>query len=189
MFSFIFMKILESQPKRYDQGISWLTLGVAGRNQRRIAEWIAKPGRRVLDIGTGTGSLALLEAAWGAEVVGMDLSAAMLKVAETKRAAHPDRARVKFIEAGVAELDSALAAESLQAVSASLLFSELSEDAQRYTLRQVFELLEPGGLLAIGDETQPASLWKRYLYQLVRLPLALLTFAITQTSTRPALSS
>jgi hypothetical protein len=49
----------------------------------------------------------------------------------------------------------------------------------------VFELLKPGGVLAVADETRPKSPGKRLLYKLARLPLALFTFVFTQTSTRP----
>lgn len=185
MFSFIYMKILESQPRRYDRGISWMTFGTADRSRERIADWVAKAGRRILDMGTGTGTLALMEAVRGAEVIGVDPSAAMLEVAEKKRGEYPGGERARFLEAGVAELDSALAGEHFDAVSASLLFSELSEDEQCYALRQAFNFLWPGGLLAIMDEMRPVDPWKRLLYQLCRLPLALLTFALTQTSTRP----
>ena len=57
MFSYIFMKILESRPSRYDKGINILTGGHAKRVKREIVdEWI-KPGLEVLDIGCGTGEM------------------------------------------------------------------------------------------------------------------------------------
>lgn len=187
MFSFIYMKILESQPRRYDVGISWLSLGAVDRCRHKIIERAVQPGDHVLDIGTGTGSLALLAAERGAEVVGIDTSAAMLAVAEQKRTNHPDGERVRFIEAGAAEMETSLLGETFDVVTASLVFSELSEDEQRYVLRQAHGLLKPGGCLVIADETRPMGLFKRVLYYLVRLPLAVLTFALTQTSTRPVL--
>jgi demethylmenaquinone methyltransferase/2-methoxy-6-polyprenyl-1,4-benzoquinol methylase len=185
MFSFIYMKILESQPQRYDRGISWLSFGIADASRQEIAERIAKVDVRILDLGTGTGTLALAEAARGAQVVGVDPSSAMLEVAEKKRANHPQGANVKFLNIGVAQVDSAVGGGAFDAVSASLILSELSEDEQEYTLLKVFELLKPGGVLAVADETRPAGPWKRLLYELVRLPLALLTFIFTQTSTYP----
>jgi len=187
VFSFIYMKVLESQPRRYDTGIAWLSLGAAERSRCAIVERVVRPGDRVLDVGTGTGSLALLAAGRGAEVAGIDASRAMLAVAEDKRARHPSGGRVRFIEAGVAEMDTALAGETFDVVTASLVFSELSEDEQHYALRQAHERLKPGGRLAIADETRPRGILKRVVYALVRLPLALVTFAITQTGTRPVL--
>lgn len=185
MLSFIYMKILESRPSRYDAGIRWLSLGAADRTRREIAGRAIRPGDRVLDIGTGTGALALLATEKGAEVVGMDVSASMLSVAEAKRKQHNAGDRVTLIEAGVAEMDAALAGMTFDVATACLVFSELSQDEQRYALRQVRERLRPGGLLVVADETRPPGLLKRVLYGLIRLPLAILTLLLTQTGTRP----
>ena len=187
MFSFIYMRILESQPRRYDTGISCLSLGTADKVRREMVERAVQPGDRVLDIGTGTGSLALLAAGRGAQVVGIDASRAMLAVAEDKRRNDPSGERVRFIEAGVAEMDTSLSGEAFDVATASLVFSELSEDEQHYALRQAHELLKPGGRLVIADETRPTGMLKTVLYYLFRLPLAVLTFVFTQTSTRPVL--
>lgn len=185
MFSFVYMKILESQPRRYDRGIAWLSFGAAERGRREMVESAVREGDRVLDIGTGTGALALLAAGRGAQVVGIDTSAAMLAVAEERRSTAPGGDRVRFVEAGVAEMDTALAGELFDVVTASLVFSELSQDEQRYALRQAHVLLKPRGRLVIGDETKPAGIVARMVYSLFRFPLAAVTFALTQTSTRP----
>ena len=70
MFSYIYMKILESSPARYDAGISWLSFGAADKIRAEIVERAVKPGDHVLDIGTGTGTMALLSAERGAKVIG-----------------------------------------------------------------------------------------------------------------------
>ncbi|MHA1565894.1 MAG: corrinoid protein-associated methyltransferase CpaM [Alphaproteobacteria bacterium] len=182
------MKILESRPRRYDAGIDWLSFGTAKRLRREIAARAVRPGLRALDLGTGTGELALRCAEQGAEVIGIDVSGAMLAVAEAKRKQHPQGGQIRFIEASVAEMDMALADESFDVVTASLVFSELSEDEQKYALRQIRRLLVADGLLVIADETRPQGLWRLILYHLVRLPLAVITFLFTQTTTRPVLA-
>jgi demethylmenaquinone methyltransferase/2-methoxy-6-polyprenyl-1,4-benzoquinol methylase len=184
MLSYVYMKILETRPRRYDRGIAWLSLGQADRIRREIAERWVEPGDRVLDIGTGTGTLALMAAARGADVVGIDVSAPMLAEAQRKRERSPVGKRVRFVEAGVAELDTALGGETFDLVTASLVFSELSPDEQRYALRQAAGLLREGGRLVIVDETKPEGAGRRAIYRLVRAPLALVTFSLTQTSTR-----
>jgi len=79
-----FMKILESAPERYDAGINILTLGRLGcLKQDIVNEFIAKDDK-VLELGCGTGSLAILCARKGAEVTGIDLSPKMLAIAHRK---------------------------------------------------------------------------------------------------------
>jgi ubiquinone/menaquinone biosynthesis C-methylase UbiE len=60
-------------------------------------------GRRVLDVGTGTGRAAILLAKAGAEVTGVDASREMLAVAE--RRAGEERARVTFVHGDAHGLD------------------------------------------------------------------------------------
>ena len=59
MSSFVWMKLLESAPERYDRGIRMLTRGRIGEVYERIAQLVAAPGKRVLDIGCDTGGVAL----------------------------------------------------------------------------------------------------------------------------------
>jgi demethylmenaquinone methyltransferase/2-methoxy-6-polyprenyl-1,4-benzoquinol methylase len=184
VLSYVYMKILESRPRRYDTGIAWLSLGQADRVKREIVERWVTDDTRLLDVGAGTGTLALLAAARGAAVTGIDVSAPMLAEAERKRGASPAGSRVTLIEAGVAEMDTALEGMSFDLVTASLVFSELSHDEQRYALARVKSLLAPGGRLVVVDETEPHGAARRAIYHLVRLPLALVTFSLTQTSTR-----
>jgi len=84
MLSYIYMKILESSPGRYDRGISWLSLGQINRVKPKIADEGGKLGSRVLEIGVGTASLAILMAEKGAAVTGFDVSPGMLEVARRK---------------------------------------------------------------------------------------------------------
>jgi ubiquinone/menaquinone biosynthesis C-methylase UbiE len=89
------------------------------------------------------------------------------------------------VEMGVAELDGE-EAQRYDAVMSGLCFSELSEDEVRYTLKEVARILRPGGLLLIADEIKPQGLLKRLIHSLIRVPLAALTYVITQQATHPA---
>ena len=71
------------------------------------------------------------------------------------------------------------------AVMSGLCFSELSDDEIAYTLAQIRRVLRPGGLLLLADEVKPRSLPTRVLHGLVRAPLAVLTYLITQQTTHP----
>ena len=84
MSSYVFMKILESVPQRYDLGIKLLSLGKIQKVKEQIAGQFASAQKSILEIGCGTGTLALLCAQRGAKVIGFDTSAAMLAVAQEK---------------------------------------------------------------------------------------------------------
>jgi len=184
MFSYVYMKILESQPKRYDRGISWLSFGQAERVKRRIVEAYVRPGSRILDVGCGTGTLALLAAKRGAHVTGFDVSGGMLAVARGKVEAAGLSENVELHQMGVGGMDI-LPTDSFDLVTSTLVFSELSPDERRYTAGQAHRVLTPGGFMVIADEVRPAGICRRVLHVAVRLPLAAVTFAVTQTTTTP----
>lgn len=184
MSSYVYMKVLESQPERYDRGITLLSLGAADRGRRWLADKCLGPGLRVLEIGCGTGALTLLAAQKGARVVAFDVSGPMLRMARRKVADAGLSDRVRLEEWGVSKMD-ALDDESFDVVLSTLVFSELSADERAWALRHSFRVLRPGGRLGIVDEVTPEGLGERVVHGAVRLPLLLLTFALTQTTTRP----
>lgn len=183
MSSFVWMRFLESAPMRYDRGIRMLTGGRIEEVYRRIAALAATPGRRILDIGCGTGNLSLACAARGAVVVGIDIDGGMLEVARNKPA--PPSGRVEFVELAAAEIEDHFPAESFDAVVSSLAMSEMSREEQDYALRTAYSRLVPGGVIVIADETEPQDPLLRLAYRLRRLPLGALTYLLTQTTTRP----
>lgn len=177
------MKILESQPRRYDRGISWLSFGQLGKIQRRLVEENGLRGFQVLEIGVGTGTMALLAADVGAHITGFDVSGAMLDIAREKiRNAGRENA-VELLELGVSGMDR-FADESFDLVMSTLVFSELSHDERKYALHHAFRVLKPGGHLAVADEVRPGSVAKRFLHAAVRIPLLAITFMLTQTTTK-----
>lgn len=179
--TYVLMRILESAPSRYDRGLRILTWGRLDEVYDRLVTHV-KPGRRVLDLGCGTGALALRAAARGALVKGIDVNSQMLEMAEQRAQKAGLGDLVRFAEMGIAELDGE-ESEAYDAVTSGLCFSELTADEQSYALRQVMRLLRPGGLLLLTDEVVPRTRWKRLLNATVRLPLALLAYLWTQTTT------
>ena len=183
MSSFVWMKVLESAPERYDRGIRMLSGGYIEDVYERIAERVAAPGKRILDIGCGTGGVSLACAARGATVTGIDIDSGMLDVARHKTM--PEKGSVEFVELGAAEIEDRFPEASLDAVVSSLAMSELSREEQDYTLEIAFSRLVPGGLVVIADETTPESGLSRLVYRLKRLPVVAATYVLTQTTTRP----
>ena len=177
------MKVLESAPQRYDRGIRMLSGGRIEDVYERIAELVAAPGKRILDIGCGTGGVSLACAARGAVVTGIDLNAGMLEVARHRPV--PSSGAVEFLELGAAEIEDRFVEESFDAVVSCLAMSEMPPDEQDYALRAAYARLVPGGALVIADETLPANGFSRLVYWLRRLPVVAATYLLTQTTTRP----
>jgi ubiquinone/menaquinone biosynthesis C-methylase UbiE len=177
------MKVLESAPRRYDLGIRLLSLGRIDRVHREMAEWGARDNARVLDIGCGTGLLTLACARRGAEVTGIDISPLMLDIARQKAKEAGLEGQITLMEMSAIELDEKFEAGSFDTIMSSLVFSELSEDEQRFVLRQCLRLLVDSGRLVVADEVVPP--WpRRALHLLMRLPLMVVTYVLTQTTTR-----
>jgi ubiquinone/menaquinone biosynthesis C-methylase UbiE len=105
------------------------------------SEWIAA-GQRVLDLGTGTGSLALGFAARGLEVTGLDISSELLQVA--RQAAVDRELSARFIEARAEATGQVDASYDL--VSAGQCWWWFDSDA---AIREAGRILVPGGRLLI----------------------------------------
>ena len=179
----VFMRWLETKPSAYERGISLLTLGRIDRARQRIARDHVQEGTRVLEIGCGAGTLAVMLAKRGAVVTGIDASSAMLA-----------QARFKVADAGLGDrvtleqMDAALIGEryppaTFDLIVAVLVFSELTPEAQRYVLRDCGRLLASGGRLVLVDETIPTRRLAHIAYSLVRWPLVLLTWLLTRATT------
>ncbi len=183
MSTFVLMRLLESAPRRYDLGIRLLSLGRIGRVHARMVEQVGV-GDRVLDIGCGAGSLALRCAGRAAQVTGIDISPQMLDMARGKVEAAGLQDQVELREMSAIDLDEAFPDGSFDVVVSSLVFSELSEDEQGFVLRECRRLLRDGGRLVIADEVVPRRWPLRLLNRVLRLPLVVLTYILTQTTTR-----
>ncbi len=185
MASYVFMKVLESSARRYDVGINMLSLGQSEEVKREIAKNYITVGDKVLEIGCGTGTLAVLCAEKSALVTGFDVSLGMLDIARKKIEESNLTDRIELKHMGAVEMDKAFDDETFHKIVSTLFLSELYSDEQKYVLREAYRVLKPGGLIIIADEIKPQSLAKRILQLLIRIPLVAITYILTQTSTRP----
>lgn len=125
-----------------DEGVAWSRMATAIFGDPRRTE---VPIKRVLDVGTGTGLMALLAAELGHDVTGLDVSEAMLDQARRKaRELHLD---VRW-DVGDAE-DPPYAPGTFDILVSRHLVWTLLHPGE--TLEAWSTLVRPGGLVAILD--------------------------------------
>jgi ubiquinone/menaquinone biosynthesis C-methylase UbiE/NAD-dependent dihydropyrimidine dehydrogenase PreA subunit len=185
MFSYIFMKILESRPHRYDWGIDFLTKGQAGKIKEHIVTNFVLSGMAILDVGCGTGDLAVRAARTGAFVTGVDISEGMLAVAQERVKKNGLGNQVVLHHAGVVEIDSLFDEKSFDLITSTLVMSELYTEEREWALKELLRILKPDGKLVVVSEVRPKHFLKRAIYNALRFPLALITYLISQTGTKP----
>lgn len=178
--SFVYMKILESRPHRYDVGMGLSTLGGLSRTKRYIASHISS-GDKVLDLGCGTGTLVEMCVERGGIVSGLDANKGMLAIAK-------ERAPLaNLIKGNIIDIDEIYESESFDVIVSTLVFSELNKEEREHVLTQANRLLKKNGRLYIADEVVPNNTIVRLLHRLLRAPLALLTWVMTQNTTKAIL--
>ena len=138
--------------KRYNVMTDVWTLGLHRLWKRQAMKLLAlQPGERVLDVATGTGDLAFVEAAAvgpDGQVVGVDSCAAMLEVAGRRR-----RGAVDFQECDA--MDLRFADASFDVVTIGFGLRNVADRGQ--ALREFRRVLRPGGRLMVLDFSTPKS--------------------------------
>lgn len=134
---------------------------------RLLSQAATQPGMRVLDLGCGTGTLAvqLKQRTPAAVIVGLDGDPDVLAIA-----------RRKAIRRGLAvEFQHGLSYElpfsegTFDRVLSSLFFHHLLPAQKRRTLAEVFRVLCPGGELHVADWGRPSGWMMRVLSYSIQL--------------------
>ncbi|GAA5154564.1 class I SAM-dependent methyltransferase [Nocardioides marinquilinus] len=112
--------------------------------------------RRVLDVGCGTGVLALRLAAAGLDVVGADPAAASLDVARAK----PGAEGVEWLCVGAADVPALGADLAVMTGNVAQVF--VTDEEWRAALRAVRDALRPGGHLVFETRRPEARDWERW---------------------------
>lgn len=107
------------------------------------------PDARVLDVATGTGGQALAFARAAREVVGVDLSDAMLRVARRKCCAP----NVTFLRADAAELPFEDASFDVACISFAL--HEMPASVRDRVMREMARVTRAGGAVVVADHAPP----------------------------------
>lgn len=126
-----------------------------------------RPGETVLDVGCGTGTLAITALAHepGASVSGLDADDRILTIA--RRKAEQSGVNIRFT-LGLADRMPFADAE-FDVVLSSLFFHHLETATKQATLREVVRVLKPGGRLHVADWGAPQNVLMRLAFQSVRL--------------------
>jgi demethylmenaquinone methyltransferase/2-methoxy-6-polyprenyl-1,4-benzoquinol methylase len=159
-------------PRRYDRLAEILSMGQNGRWRTALIDRIApsRPGR-VLDVASGTAGVAIeLADRTPAEIVGVDLTRAMLAQGESNVAARGLGGRIRLVVGQAERLPFADGAFD------GLMFTYLLRyvDDPEATLRELARVLKPGGVMASLDFFLPPNPFWRYmwwLYTRLLLPL------------------
>ena len=109
--------------------------------------------RSVLDVGCGTGTLCLLLAAAGLDVVGVDPAEASLDVARSKRGA----AKVQWISGDAKQLPPMQVDLAFMTANVAQVF--LSDDEWNETLKSIHAVLKPGGRFIFETRNPACQAW------------------------------
>jgi demethylmenaquinone methyltransferase / 2-methoxy-6-polyprenyl-1,4-benzoquinol methylase len=138
--------------KRYNAMTDVWTLGLHRLWKRQAMDLVAlRPGERVLDVATGTGDLAFLEAAAvgpEGQVVAVDSCPAMLDVARKRQ-----RGPVDFQEGDA--MDLRFPDASFDVVTIGFGLRNVADRGR--ALREFRRVLRPGGRLMVLDFSTPTS--------------------------------
>jgi demethylmenaquinone methyltransferase/2-methoxy-6-polyprenyl-1,4-benzoquinol methylase len=123
----------------------------------------AKSGSKILDVATGTGKQAFAFAKKGYDVIGIDLSEAMLKIANRKN----KYANVKFEVADATNLP--FKNNSFDVLCVSFALHDMPLNIREKVLKEMVRVTKPEGMIVIVDYALPENKIGRFLiYHLVR---------------------
>jgi ubiquinone/menaquinone biosynthesis C-methylase UbiE len=123
--------------------------------ERLVKQAALAPGHRVLDIGCGTGTLAIQakQSQPAAQVVGLDADPEMLE--QARRKAEDAGVELELTEGFSNELPYEDA--SFDRVLSTLFFHHLDPEPKRQTAREIARVLRPGGELHVADFGRPGD--------------------------------
>ncbi|MCA9566795.1 MAG: ubiquinone/menaquinone biosynthesis methyltransferase [Myxococcales bacterium] len=146
--------IFSKVASRYDLGNDIMSLGYHHRWKRRLVRFARiEPEHRVLDLAAGTGDVTFMLARYASrgEVIGQDINAEMLAIAESKRPA--DLQNVRFEQNDAASLPYPDASfDRVTCVYAGRGFPDFPA-----VVREAYRVLKPGGEFWNLDFARPPN--------------------------------
>ena len=134
-----------------------LTMRERAFKQRLVEQAGLRPGMRVIDVGCGTGTLAVMLATAEprAEIVGLDPDARILGIAREK--AHRAGAVIEWVEGSA--VAPPFPPASFDRATSTLMFHHLTTSEKAAAFAALRTLLRPGGELHVADFGKPHTLY------------------------------
>lgn len=149
---------------RYDLNNSLLSFGLHSRwKALAISHVPVHTQGRALDLGSGTGDLALLlhrRMGERGHVVAMDLNVAMLNVGVRKIARRGFTARITCFRGNAERI--VFHDDAFDAVTAGFCIRNVGDRLQAF--REIYRVLKPGGRFVCLEFSRPESAWLRQIY-------------------------
>lgn len=164
MLMYGWMKFVEIAPERYDWAVNVMTGGRIEAIKDRIAQGI-RPGDRVLDVGAGTGTLAIRCIERGAHVTAIDSSAFMCEKARRNAARMGKSESLKVVQGSVTQISKIFQEDEFDTIVSTMALGEFPREYLDYFFRDCRRILRPGGRLMIADEVLPEHPVARALYR------------------------
>lgn len=153
------MEIFDDEANLYDSWYESKIGAFADKVQTQLAFSLFKPekGMRILDVGCGTGNFSLKLAKMGLDVVGIDISGNMLKIAESK--AKAEGLKIDFLN--VDAQDMKFKDEFFDGIisMAAIEFFRRPERA----LKEMFRVAKKGGEILVGTINRDSKWGELYL--------------------------
>lgn len=143
-----FMAIFDQWAPTYDATVFAATPHDGFENYTEVLERVAnlagaRPGARVVDVGTGTGNLAQVLLQRGAQVTAVEPSSEMRRIASAKLGSVP------VLDGHF--LSVPLPPGSQDAVVSTYAFHHLTDERKALGARELLRVLRPGGRVVLGD--------------------------------------
>jgi demethylmenaquinone methyltransferase / 2-methoxy-6-polyprenyl-1,4-benzoquinol methylase len=166
------VQLFRGLPDHYDRVGAVMSFGQDPRWRRALIDAVdPRAGMRILDVATGTGMVAFALAGRGAEVVGLDQSAAMLGGAQDRLERTPELSgRLSFVLGQAEALP--FADGEFDALSFTYLLRYVDDRAA--TMRELARVVTPGGRIGMVEFGVPSDPSLRMLWRIhtrVGLPL------------------
>lgn len=142
----------------------FIVIPLAGLREKVVSFAGAADGARILDVATGTGEQAFAFARQGYEVIGIDLSEAMLNIAHQKN----KYGNVKFEVADATTLR--FPSNSFDVVCVSFALHDMPLFIREKVLKEMVRVTKPKGTIVIVDYDLPRNpIGRALIYHLITL--------------------